>query len=515
MKINQLKAGAVLSYGILGLTNLVALFYTPYMLRMMGQSEYGLYSIVASVMAYLTVLDFGLGNTIVRYTAKFRAEGKHNDLYSMFGMFIVVYSVIGLIAVAMGLGLYFNIEMFYGKALTPEELYKVQVMILLMTFNLGFTFPLTIFNSIITAYENFVFQRLLRIGYIVFNTTIMILLLKMGYRAIGMVALMTVLNITTQVLNFSYCRFKLNVKIRFRGFQKDLFREITGYSFYIFIGVIVDRLYWSSGQLILGATVGTAAVAIFAVAIQLQQMYRNFSTAIPGVFLPKVTAMATKQSSEKEISDLFIRTGRIQFIILSIILFGFILFGQQFVVVWAGPDYAQTYIIALLLIVPLTVPLIQNIGITILLARNKVKFRSMFYLGLATFSVVLQLLLVKRFEGIGSAAAIAVGMILGQWIGMNIYYYKKEKIDIPRFWREIGRMAAAPLTLSLITFIILRFVHLESIIELGIGIVCFVAIYLPLFWKMSMNQYERDLIFKPLQKVLAKFGGSRFKVVPD
>lgn len=507
MQVNQLKAGALLSYGILGLSNLVALFYTPYMLRMMGQSEYGLYAIVASIMAYLTVLDFGLGNTIVRYTAKFRAEGKLKELNSMYGMFVLVYSAIGLIAVALGIALYFNVDFFYGDSLTTEELYKVEVMILLMTFNLGITFPLTIFNSIITAYEKFVFQRVLRIGYIVFNTSIMILLLMMGYRAIGMVALMTVLNVIIQVSNFCYCRYGIKIKVRFKGFQKDLFKEIAGYSFFIFLGVIVDRLYWSSGQLILGAKVGTAAVAVFAVAIQLQQMYRNFSTAIPGVFLPKVTAMATKQSSEKEISDLFIRTGRIQFIILSLILCGFVLFGQQFVIIWAGADYAQTYIIALLLIVPLTVPLIQNIGITILLARNKVKFRSLFYLGLASFSVVLQLILVDKFQGIGSAVAIAIGMILGQWIGMNIYYYKKEKIDIPRFWKEIGRMALAPFILSLLVFVILRWVELDSLLKLAVGIVCFVAVYLPVFWKMSMNEYEKNLIYSPVQKVMAKLKG--------
>lgn len=505
MKINQLKAGAFLSYIILALTNLVGLIYTPYMLRMMGQSEYGLYSLVASVMAYLTVLDFGLGNTIVRYTAKYRAEGKHEQLYSMFGMFVVIYSLIGLIAMAMGIGLYFNIDTFYGTSLTASELHKVHIMILLMTFNLTFTFPFSIFNSIITAYENFIYQRLIRIGYIVLNTSIMILLLEMGYRAIGMVALMTVLNVTTQIINFWYCKKRIKIKLQFKGFQKELFKEIAGYSFYIFIGVIVDRLYWSSGQIILGAQIGTAAVAIFAVAIQLQQMFRNFSTAIPGVFLPKITAMSTKESSEKEISDLFIKTGRLQYIILSIILFGFILFGHQFIILWAGPDYSETYYIALLLIVPLTVPLIQNIGITILLARNKVKFRSLFYLVLASGSVILQLIVVKKYGGIGSAAAIALGMILGQWIGMNVYYYKKEQIDIPEFWKQIGKMSIAPVILSIVTFFILRYVKLDSVMELASGILLFVLIYIPLFWKSSMNKYEKDIIYKPVQRVLARF----------
>lgn len=62
---SQLKADALLSYVVLALQNLVGLLYTPFMLRMMGKSEYGLYSIAASIVAYLTVLDLGFGNAIV------------------------------------------------------------------------------------------------------------------------------------------------------------------------------------------------------------------------------------------------------------------------------------------------------------------------------------------------------------------------------------------------------------------------------------------------------------------
>jgi len=504
MKINQLKAGAVLSYLIIGLSNLVGLLYTPYMLRMMGQSEFGLYSLVASVVAYLTVLDLGFGNTIIRYTAKFRAEGKLNEQYSMFGMFVILYAIIGVITFILGMVLYFNIDNIYGSSLTPDELEKTHILMLLMVFNLVFTFPFSIFGSIITAYENFVFQKVIQIVRILLNTLIMIVLLKLGYRAIGMVVLITIFNIITQLLNFWYCKYKIRIKILFGKFQWGFFKELAAYSFYIFLGAIIDRLYWSSGQLVLGAYVGTAAIAVFAVAIQLEQMYMGFSTSISGVLLPKVTAMTTNSQSEKAISDMFIRTGRIQFIVMSFILTGFILFGRQFIIFWAGPDYAETYIITLLFFIPMTVPLIQNVGITILQARNKVKFRSLLYIVIALFSLGLQLLLVEKYGGIGCAIAIATALVLGQIIIMNIYYYKRQKIDILKFWQEIGKMSLVPFVLGLLTYLALRFITLDSIFMLVSGIALFAIIYLPTFWYISMNQYERDLLLKPMQKVLNK-----------
>lgn len=504
MRINQLKAGAILSYVVMGLSNLVGLLYTPYMLRMMGQSEYGLYSLVASVVAYLTILDLGFGNTIIRYTAKFRAEGKTEEQETMFGMFIVLYSIIGLVAFLLGLVLYFNLDLIYGNALTGDELEKTHILMLLMIFNLGVTFPLSIFGSIVTAYERFVFQKLIQIGRIILNTLLMIVLLEMGYRAIGMVVLITVFNITSLLLNFWYSKYKIKIKIRFGKFDWKFFRELAGYSFYIFLGAIIDRLYWSSGQLVLGAFVGTAAVAIFAVGIQLEQMYMGFSTAISGVFLPKVTAMTSMEKSEKEISNLFVRTGRIQFIVMAFILTGFILFGQQFIILWAGENYRDTYLIALFFFIPLTIPLIQNLGITILQARNQIKFRALLYIAIAVLSLVMQLVVVKKYGGVGCAAAIGSAILIGHVLIMNIYYFKTQHINIPAFWKEIGKMSVIPVIVGLITFLILQLIKLETVVSLGTGIIIFSGIYIPLFWKLSMNNYERELLIKPLNEIIRR-----------
>ena len=183
----QLKAGVLLSYLTLALSNIIALVYTPFMLRLMGQSEYGLYSLVASVVAYLTILDFGFGNAIVRYTAKYRAESREEEQSSLFGMFLAMYIGIGIIALIAGICLYLNVDLLFQQSMTLEELSKSKVMVLLMVFNVVLTFPLSIFPSIIVAYEKFVFHKLVNLARILIQPCIMIPLLLMGYKAIGMV----------------------------------------------------------------------------------------------------------------------------------------------------------------------------------------------------------------------------------------------------------------------------------------------------------------------------------------
>lgn len=504
MPKSQLKIGALLSYVVLALQNLVGLVYTPFMLRMMGKSEYGLYSIAASIVAYLTILDLGFGNAIVRYTAKYRAENKREEQYEMFGMFFLLYCGIGLIALLAGGVLYWNAENIFDASMTANELSRTKIILALMVFNLAITFPFSLFASIITAYEQFVFQKVIAIIRIILNTATMIVLLNMGYKAVAMVVVATVFNILTLGLNFWYCQHYLNVKLLFGKFRWNFLKEVSIYSFWIFLNVIMDRIYWSTGQFVLGAYAGTISVAIFAVAIQLQHMYMGFSTAISGVFLPKVTTMTVQETDGKTISDLFIKTGRIQYCVMILVLSGFFLFGRAFIRFWAGDGYEDVYVIAMLFFVPLTVPLIQNMGITILQARNQMKFRSLLYLAISLLSLCAQIPLAKYYGGVGCACAISGALILGQIIIMNVYYQVKQKINIVRFWIEILKMSVLPIFLTVCAYWFLTLIKIDSITMLIVSILLYMLIYLPLFFIFSMNKFERDLILKPFKSFLRR-----------
>ncbi|MCD7899779.1 MAG: oligosaccharide flippase family protein [Bacteroides sp.] len=500
--MNQLKAGAFLSYVVLALNTLVGLLYTPYLLRMLGQSEYGLYSLVASIITYLTILDLGFGNAIVRYTAKFRAENKVSEQYSMFGLFIRLYALIGIFTLIIGLALTFKVEILFGNAMSMEEVSKARIMMLLLTLNLAITFPFSLFGSIITAYENFVFQKIVQILRILLSTITMIFLLELGYRAIALVVVTTIFNVFSLFLNYFYCRYKLKIKIYFRKPQWSFLKEVSIYSFYIFLNAIMDRIYWSTGQFILGVISGTVAVAIYSVAITLVQMYTSFSYAISGVFLPRITAMVTHKESNKTISNLFIRTGRIQYIIISFVLTGFIVFGKSFILLWAGHEYSDAYFVALLFFIPLTAPLIQNLGISILQARNQMKFRSLLYIIVALFSLLISIFLTPKYGIIGCAVGTSLGLFLGQTIIMNIYYHRWQSIDILCFWKEILKMSIPPLFFGILSFNIVSDMEFSSMIKFLIVILIFSIFYFIIFWFFSMNNYEKDLFKGPVRKLL-------------
>lgn len=499
--MNELKAGAALNYALIILNILVGLLYTPYMLHMMGQSEFGLYSLVASVISYLTILDFGLGNAVVRYTARYREEGRRDGQEGLFGMFLLLYLLFGLLALVAGVGLFVHFEQWFGHSMTPDEVERAHVMLLFLIFNVAFTLPMSIFGSILTAYERFVFPRVVQMVRILLNTAVMILLLHIGFRAVALVVVQTVLNVLTLTAHYAYCRRKLGVRMRFTRLPWGMLREVSVYSFWVFLSVVMDRIYWNTGQFVLAIYEDVRTVAVFAVSIQLSLLYMTFSTAVSGVFLPRVTRMVAGGVSDAEMSALFVRTGRIQYLVMSLILSGFVVFGRSFVCLWAGEDYAQAYPITLLFFLVLTVPMIQNVGISILQARNRMKFRSLLYLCIAGASLVAQFVLARKYGGFGVAFAIGAALLVGQGLAMNLYYHHRQKLDMRAFWREIGRMSVVPVLMTVGASLSLMRVSLHTWGGLCMAIAVYVAVYVPMCYRWTMNDEERAMVRGLKQKL--------------
>ena len=222
----EIKIGAILSYIIIVVNMLIGVLYTPILTEQLGQAEYGLYSLVTSVISYLTILDFGFGNAIIIYTTRYRNKNEKEKEQKLHGMFFIIYIIIGIIAGIISLILWLNVDKLFGNTMSIEELNKAKVLMGILTLNLIVTFPLSVFTSIITSYEKFVFSKTLNLIRIILNPIIMLILLHFGIKSIGLVILTTVLNIGTLILNYIYCKTKLKIKLKFGKIDFKLLKEI-------------------------------------------------------------------------------------------------------------------------------------------------------------------------------------------------------------------------------------------------------------------------------------------------
>ena len=504
MKTSQLKPGVALSYINMTVNVLISLAFTPVMLRLLGQSEYGLYTLVASVVSNLNLLTLGFGSAYVRYYSIYKIKEEKENIAKLNGMFLTVFTIMGIVALVVGVLLSSNVDVILGDELTLSEHSTARMLMIIMSFNIAISFPASVFNSYITANEEYVFQKVLILIKTITSPIVMLPLLLLGYGSVGVVISTTVLNIVMEISNIVFCFKRLNIQFSFKKFDFALMKDMTVFSSYIFVNMIVDQINWNLDKFIIGRFWGTITVAIYGVASQINTYYMSFSTNISNVFTPKVNKMVASGTSDKDLTDLFTRVGRVQFIVLSLICTGFIFFGRPFVNMWAGADYDEAYVITLILIIPVTIPLIQNIGIEIQRAKNMHKFRSQLYIIIAIVDVAISIPLTKYFGGIGAAWGTSLALLIGNGLIMNIYYHKKIGLDMRYFWSQILRFLPAFITPAIAGILMVSLVDLYHPVALLICIIFYVIVFAVSMWFFGMNQYEKDLVGKPVIKMLKK-----------
>ncbi len=512
MKINQIKAGSLLSYLSLILGTVVSLVYTPIMIERLGQSEYGVYSIVLPMVSYLNLFSFGLGSAYTRYYTRYKEANDRFSMAKLNGMFMIIYTIIGFVVLAVGCTIAANPRLAFGEKLTDSEIELAVRLMYIMTVTAALSFPLSVFESNTMVNERYVFLKALGFVKSVINPLLIIPLLMIGLRSEAIAYMSLAFTLFSGILNIWYCFKKLDIRFYFKKFDFKLLFSMFRFTGWVFLGIVVDQLNWSVDKILLAWMRGSEHVAIYNVASQLNIYYMSMATTFSGILTPKVHQMVANKVSNKEISDLFIRVGRFQFIILTMILFGFVAVGYPFVLCWAGQANANAFVIALLLFVPTILPSIQNLGIEIQRAKNMHHFRSMVYVLVAVLNIIISIPLCHFFGEIGVAVGTAIPVFIGNGLLMNWYYHKYIGLDIPRFWRRIMAILPSLVIPAIVSIVIGIFVPVQGYL----GIVLFGAIYLVIFiisvWLLGLTNREKEIVSTPVKKVLYKVLSKILKV---
>lgn len=498
---NQLRIGVYLSYVNLGISSIIPFLYTPIMLDMLGQAEYGLYSLANSIVGYLSLLSFGFGSTIVRYISKYRAENNINEVEKTYGFFLVLYCCLSIAVLIGGCIISNNVELMFSRGLLSSELAKMKPLVVIMSISTAISFPLSVFTSLTIAYEKYFFRKILDIVATLLVPISNLIALYLGYASIGLTISGTIIQLLIGSLNITYCFKKLGLRPRFSILPKKMVGEMLRFSVFVFIASIVDMLFWATDKVILGIFANTVAVAIYNIGVTFNNMVMTLSTSISGVLVPKITGMVVTNTDKKEWTNLFIKVGRIQFLIIALIISGFSVFGQTFIKLWVGVEYLDAFWVAVLTMFPLCVPLIQNTGISFITAQNKHAFRSIIYLIIAILNVISTILVVPYLGIVGAALCSCISYLLGQGIIMNGYYYKVTGIDIPLFWKNIANMAIVPIVMLIIGVLLSNYFVITTWLIFFISVVIFTALYAVLMYKFTMNEYEKDIIRVPINKI--------------
>ena len=499
----QMRMGVILSYVIEAVNIVSGLIYTPIMLSLLGQNEYGLYQLVFSVVSYLSLIGLGFSSSYQRYYAKAKIESEQ-AVARLNGMFVVVFCAMSFVCLVCGMVMIPNAELVFGTKLTVQELEKSRVLLAFMIFNMALTFPNSLFTSHITAHKKFIFQRVVILAERLVNPFICVPLLIMGYGSVGLVVVSTFLAVVAFVSNAVFCFERLGMKVSFKGMRFSKLKELWGFTFFIFLNQIVNQINWNVAKIFLGRFYGTSVVAIYSIGGQLRGYFSQFSTSISNVFIPQVNQIVAKYNDNKMLDDVFIRVGKIQAYVIFLVVTGFAVFGKTFIHLWAGSDYTESYYIALMLFCVLVVPYIQNLGVEIQRAKNKHRVRSVVYLIMAGVNVLVSIPLIKAYGAIGAAVGTTISIFLCNVVFMNIYYSRYIGLNIGLFWKKILRVVPSvfpPLAFGVLYNVIVKEERWSALV-IGIGL--YTAIYGLSLYFLGLDASERTSITEKIKRKLKK-----------
>src|SRR5690606_6627535 len=266
---------------------------------------------------------------------------------------------------------------------------------------------------------------------------------------------------------------------------------------------MVGQFQRKVGQMVLVVVTNATVVAIFAVGVMLGTYYGAFSTAISGVFLPRATQMAVANATGEELTDMMIKIGRLSFIALMFILGAFMLYGKQFVILWVGETYYDSWVIALIIMFAYTLPLVQGFGNSILEAKNRLRFKALIYLVFLILGTAFGGFLAKTYGAVGMIIGSVTGWIVVQNI-MNIYYYKVIHINIPRFFKGLGSKILPAFILTLAIGWLINAIPGTDWINFISKAILYTMVYAVLMFYIGLNEYEKSLFKDTIVQVKSK-----------
>lgn len=500
---SQIKIGIVLNYINMGLGNLIPIFYTPVMLSLLGQSEYGLYKLSSSVTSYLSLISLGIGSAVTRYLIKARTEEGKNAEQKAFGLFMVIFRVIAIMTFIVGVILVFKLDVWYANSLTSSELAKMQILVFLMVCNTAVGFSSAPYVSIVSSHEKFIFLQCMNIISTCVAPLLNLVILFWGYASIGIATSTLVLVILSRLCYFVYVRNNIGLKPYYRELPFKMVREILGFSFWIFVSNVGAQLCNTTDIAMIGAIprLATTGVAVYNIGATFNTIVSGLATGVSSLLTPRANKMVFRGATNDELSEMSIKVGRIQAYIVALIVSGFIAFGQPFIQFYVGKSYEEAYWVAVFMMVPSAIPLIQSMCLSIIVAKNRHRFRSLVLVGITIINVFGTWILLQNWGVAGAALMTGIATMIGNGLILNWYYAKRIGLDIRRFWIETGKIFVIPLFMDIIVFLFGIVINWYKIEVMVCGIVVYTIIYIKVSWKYIANEYEKELFLGPLRKI--------------
>ena len=495
----QISIGAVLSYLVILVQLASGLVYTPIVLKSLGKSQYGVYSLCTSFMGYLTIMNSGANAAYIRFYVQTKVKDP-KKVPGLNGIFLKIFSVLALIALLGGWTAGAFSPAIFGDKISPAEYDIVKTCFSFLAVSSAVQIINCVFSSLIIANERFIFSKVINLIAAIMSPVLTTPFLLAGYSCVIIIVIHLVTMVFTLIFNIVYCFRTIKVSFSLKENDIVLLKDIAQFAGFIVLQSIMDQVNWQIDKFILARTHGTDEISIYSVGSTFNKYYITFSSAISGVFIAQVNKLQAVKDMPK-MNDLFIRSSRMFAYFIWLFMSAFIILGKPFVLRWAGSGYEDSYAIGLMLMLPVTASLTMGLAQDIARAMNKHQLQIVINFVICIVNGIVSIPLAIRWRATGSAFGTFVAEICMCLIAEPLYYKKILGLEMKKLLVQVGRIIPG-LVMPLIFGIIVTYYHVIQ--PDYANIFAFAIVYLIIYgvsmWMFAFDAVEKSMVKKVLIK---------------
>ena len=422
--VRKRSTGIILSYTNTFLNMICGLFLSSFLLRQLGDTDYGVYQTMSAFANYLVLLEFGTGTVLSRNISACRTRGgdKIQIERNISTIWTVTNALSCLILFAAGI-FYCFIGQIYAESLTATQIVEGKRIFLFIIVFLLASFYSQTMNGLALGYEHYTFSSVVSIFRLVSRTVLLTVLILNFKNALIIAAVDAVLGIVIAAFSYGYCRRTFHVKINIRQFDRTILQNSLPLCMAMFLQTIITQTNSIVGKFILGVMSGPEDVSLYSIGLYIYSIFSSLATIPVSLYMPQVTKDIISGMEGKELTKTLIQPSRLIVLVSGTVLFGFVACGRQFVDIVYGEAYAMAWVLSLLLIVPSFFNMANAVILNVLDVKNKRIVRSWILMITTVLNIVMTIFGLRAFGIVAVAAATGLATLL-QVVIMNIYYQK-------------------------------------------------------------------------------------------
>lgn len=422
-----------------------AFVVSPIIVRGLGDQRYGVWALVESILAYLTLFDLGIGAAVVRYVAKFESGDDPVSLNRTFSASICLFAAAGaavLLVAAVMLGPAWSL-----LPVPHTFAYEAWWQLAILSFNLAIGLPLGVFASVLDGLQRYVAKAAIRTIGLIIRSGLLVAVVTNG-GGLFLVAVTVTAVAVIEYLIMAVVAFLYHPHLRFSPILVDRasITMIGGYSLDAFVAMIAGRISLQTDALVIGAFLPLSQITYFALSARLCEHAKNALRSMTSVLTPHVSQLEGQNRSD-DIRVLHTTATRWAVWVTIPVQLGLWLLGKPFFRLWMGSDYAERcYPVLFILAAPLALTLSQSVSARIHYGTGNLRHFSRLSLAGAITNLSISLLLVRPYGTLGvaigtSLPALIVSLILARstcsLLNYSLMSYVRNAFMVPAFTAAI------------------------------------------------------------------------------